>query len=316
MFFDKVGKMALGSRLRMLSETVTEDAEKLYELYDVGLKPKWFPVFYVLSEYPEKSITAIAEAIGHSHPSVSKIVSEMCKTGIAMEKKDKKDGRRNLIALTEKGRTLAVKIQDQYTDVTDAIGLMLDETQHNLWKAMEEFEFLLEQKSLFERVEAQKKKRASKNVKIVPYEPKYHKHFKALNEEWITTYFKMEEADRRALDHPEKYILIPGGHILVALYNDVPVGVCALLKNDRIPCDFELAKMAVSPKAQGLGIGALLSHAVIAKARALGAGEIYLESNTILTPAIKLYQKLGFKKVSGYPTPYERCNIQMLLKLN
>ncbi|HMI01089.1 MAG TPA: GNAT family N-acetyltransferase, partial [Pedobacter sp.] len=60
----------------------------------------------------------------------------------------------------------------------------------------------------------------------------------------------------------------------------------------------------------------LLGNAVIEKARSLGARKIYLESNTILTPAINLYHKLGFKKVAGHATPYERCNIQMELSLN
>jgi GNAT superfamily N-acetyltransferase len=79
--------------------------------------------------------------------------------------------------------------------------------------------------------------------------------------------------------------------------------------------DFELAKMAVSPLMQGKNIGWLLGNAVIEKAKSLGAGKIYLESNTILKPAINLYHQLGFRKVAGHPTPYERCNIQMELVL-
>ena len=78
---------------------------------------------------------------------------------------------------------------------------------------------------------------------------------------------------------------------------------------------FEMAKMAVSPKAQGKNIGYLLGKKVIDEARASGASKIYLESNTILKPAISLYYKLGFQKISGRPTPYQRCNIQMELKL-
>ncbi|TYP98956.1 MarR family transcriptional regulator with acetyltransferase activity [Tenacibaculum adriaticum] len=315
MFYTKIGKLALGSRLRMLSERVTEDAKNIYDLYDVELKPKWFPVFYSLSQNQEKSITAIAEEIGHSHPSVSKIVSEMCKAGITKEKKDKKDGRRNLIELTKKGMLIAHKIEDQYKDVNHAIELALDQTQHNLWKAIEEFEFLLEQKSLFRRVKEEKSKREREKVTIVAYDAKYHKAFKELNEEWIRTYFKIEVADSMALDNPKEYILDNGGHIFIALYNNEPVGACALLKNNTIISDFELAKMAVSPSAQGLGIGLLLANAAIDKARLEGAKEIYLESNTVLVPAIKLYQKLGFQKVSGFSTPYERCNIQMILKL-
>ncbi len=78
---------------------------------------------------------------------------------------------------------------------------------------------------------------------------------------------------------------------------------------------FELAKRAVSPKAQGKNIGGLLGHAVVEKAVELGASKLYLESNTLLTPAINLYNKLDFKKVAAHPTPYNRCNIRMGLML-
>lgn len=103
---------------------------------------------------------------------------------------------------------------------------------------------------------------------------------------------------------------------MVALFNGEPVGVCALLKMNDPDYQFELAKMAVSPKAHGKGIGWLLGQEAIRRAKEAGATGIYLESNTILKPAISLYQKLGFVKLCGRPTPYERCNIQMGLKFN
>ncbi len=150
-------------------------------------------------------------------------------------------------------------------------------------------------------------------ISIVKYEPKYEKAFKQLNQEWIERYFKMEDSDHKALDHAQEYILNTGGHIFVALDGDEPVGVCALIRMD--DHRFELAKMAVSPNAQGKGIGFLLGNAAIAKARELGATSLYLESNTILEPAIALYHKLGFQEITGYTSPYERCNIQMEMRL-
>jgi hypothetical protein len=45
----------------------------------------------------------------------------------------------------------------------------------------------------------------------------------------------------------------------------------------------------------------------------LQADRVYLESNTILEPAIRLYRKLGFDEFVGEPSPYARCNIQMVL---
>lgn len=311
--FEKTGKMALGSRLRLLTAKVTEDASKIYELYNVEFSPKWFPIFFILSEEGEKTITEIANDVGHSQPSITKIIKEMTIAGLVQENLKTSDKRRNMVALTEKGKILSEKFSIQYQDVGNAIESIMSEATHNLWEAIEEWEFLLEQKSLFKRVQEQKKLRESKNVQIVDYESRYHSAFKSLNVEWISTYFEMEEADYKALDNPKEYILDKGGKILIALYDNEPVGVCALIKmNDT---DFEMAKMAVSPKAQGKNIGFLLGEAIVKTAKELGASKLYLESNTILKPAINLYYKLGFQKVAGLPTPYKRCNIQMELKL-
>lgn len=316
MDFDKIGKMALGSRLRALSDLVTEDAARLYNLYDIALKPKWFPLFYFLSNQDKgKSITSIANEIGHSHPSVIKIVREMSKAGLVVERKDKFDGRVNNIILTTKGQDISVKIQKQYTDVESAIKNTLKLTNHNIWLAMQEIEFLLKEKTLYARVVEEKKTRESSKIIIVDYLPEHKTAFQELNEEWITKYFKLEDADRKALDNPKEYILDNGGEILVAIQGGVILGVCALLKMQGKKYDYELAKMAVSPKSHGKGIGFLLGKAIIVKAKSLKASNLYLESNTILEPAISLYQKLGFKKVVGHYTPYKRCNIQMELKL-
>jgi len=314
-FFDKVGKAALGSRLRLMTAVVTDDAAKIYELYGVDFVPKWFPVFYTLAEEREITITEIANEIGHSQPSVSKIIQEMIGAGLIEESPKTDDKRKNNVILTEKGIAISKKIKQQLQDIDVAIDEIIAESKHNLWAALEEWEFLLEQKSLIKRVSEQKKKRESKDVEIVEYKTEYQEAFRALNVEWISTYFEMEEADYKALDNPEEYILKKGGKILVALYENEPVGVCALIKMNNSEYDFEMAKMAVSPKAQGKSIGWLLGKAIAEKAKELGAKKIYLESNTILKPAINLYYKLGFEKVFGLETPYKRCNIQMELVL-
>jgi DNA-binding MarR family transcriptional regulator/GNAT superfamily N-acetyltransferase len=308
-FYSKTGKMALGSRLRRLSEQITEQAAALYDLYQVDLQPKWFPVFYSLSANAEMMITDIAREIGQTHPSVSQIVREMAAKGYVIEKKGPADGRKNFVLLSPAGQQLREKMQPQVDDVTAAIEKTMKETHYDLWKAMGEWEFLLEQKSLLERVRDEKKIRESREVAIVEYDSRFQSAFRQLNEEWITKYFQMEESDHKALDHPTEYIIDRGGYIFMALYKDEPVGTCALIRME--DGGYELAKMAVSPKTQGLGIGFLLGKACLARARAKGAWRVYLESNTMLKPAINLYYKLGFRKTSGPPSPYERSNIQM-----
>lgn len=307
--------MALGSRLRMLTSRFTDDATEIYKLYDLPLSPKWFPIFFTLMEEREKSITEIAEEIGHSQPSVTKMVKEMTSEGLVTSNLKSMDKRTNVVKLSEKGQLLSEKLKIQLVDVEAAVETLTSEARHNLWEAIAEWEFLLDHKSLLRRVNEEKKLRESKDVRIVAYEEKYQSAFKALNEEWISTYFTMEEADYKALDNPQTYILDRGGKIFVALYKDEPVGVCALIKMDDPDYDFEMAKMAVSPKAQGKNIGWLLGNAIVEATRELGGKKLYLESNTLLKPAINLYHKLGFKKVVSRATPYARANIQMELVL-
>jgi DNA-binding MarR family transcriptional regulator/N-acetylglutamate synthase-like GNAT family acetyltransferase len=312
-FYDKVGKMAIGSRLRGLSDMITTDAAQLYHIYGVDIQPRWWPVFYSLTQTTENSITAIGNEIGQTHASVSQVIREMAKQGFVTERKNKHDKRKNFVSLTEKGKCAAMKLNDQHKDVSAAINRAFSESQYDLWKAIEEWEYLLEQKSLLRRVQEEKKKREGGMVQIVDYTPEHKCAFKQLNEEWIRQYFKMEESDYKALDHPDEYIIAPGGHIFMAVYEGEVVGTCAIIKMNGKK--FELAKMAVSPRVQGKSIGTLLGKACINKAKEFGADTVYLESNTLLKPAINLYLKLGFQKITGPPSPYERSNIQMELAL-
>ena len=152
-------------------------------------------------------------------------------------------------------------------------------------------------------------------VRIIPYETHHKDAFRDLNQEWIEKYFKMEETDRNSLNNPQGYILNKGGFILVAVIDEEVVGVCALIKMNHPKYEFELAKMAVSPKHHKKGIAWKISQAIINLAKKQKAKYLYLESNTKLTPAITLYRKLGFVEVTDNPSPYERANIQMELNL-
>ena len=147
-------------------------------------------------------------------------------------------------------------------------------------------------------------------ISIVDYSPRFAKAFRTLNEQWIRSYFEIEEADRLVLGDPEGYVLNnKEGHILVAIYGNEPIGVVALISHGE-HC-FELAKMAVAPAFQGKGIGLILGQEAIRKAKAHGAKRLYLDSNTVLEPAMKLYRKLGFYEIESGVSPYRRCNIQM-----
>lgn len=314
-FFDKTGKMAIGSRLRLLTDHLTVDAADIYRLYGNNFKPKWFPVFYVLAEGEAKTVTSIAHEIGHSHPSVSNIVKDMKAHGLIADNTEHSDGRCNLVRLSEKGIGMVASIKETCDDVGMAVDGICRETVHDLWRAIDEWERLLTEKSLLQRVKETRKMREKEDIAIIPYQPYHNELFKSLNEQWITQHWEVEPHDLELLDHPKECIIDKGGSIFVATYKGKPVGVCALCKMEDPVYDYELAKFAVSPKAQGKGIGILLCEAVVNKAKELGAKKLFLESNTLLKPAIHIYRKIGFKELSEYHPAYERGDIQMELTI-
>ena len=150
-------------------------------------------------------------------------------------------------------------------------------------------------------------------IEIVTYEPKYAQAFHDLNKEWIETFFEMEAEDYKALENPETYILNRGGFIFIALLDKNPVGACALVKHDNN--EYELSKMAVSPKAQGQKIGQLLAEKIIGKVKELGISKLFLITNSVLKPAISLYEKMGFIHIQNFKSVYARGDVKMELFL-
>ena len=233
--------------------------------------------------------------------------------GLVREIVDKTDKRRNLIVLSAKGKRMSDILTESLIDVTTAIDEISKDTRNDLWKAIGEWEELLSEKSLLQRVKEAKKARESKDIRIIPYDASYQPIFKSLNENWITSYWQLEAHDLEVLDYPQENVIDKGGFIFIATYKDEPIGVCALCKMNDSIYDYELAKLAVAPSSHGKGVGQLLCEAVIDQAKELGATRIFIESNTLLKPAISLYRKLGFKELKEYHPSYARGDIQLEL---
>jgi GNAT superfamily N-acetyltransferase len=149
-------------------------------------------------------------------------------------------------------------------------------------------------------------------LEMVEYKPEHQPWFEKLNREWIEHYFWMEPIDFEVLQHPEKHIISKGGTIFMASCDREIAGTVALKFVS--PGIYEFTKMAVDKKFRGQKIGQALAEAAIEKAKELGAHKIILYSNTILSPAIALYRKVGFVEVP-VDGPYKRSDIKMELLL-
>ncbi|MEA3014486.1 MAG: hypothetical protein QOD42_3031 [Sphingomonadales bacterium] len=152
---------------------------------------------------------------------------------------------------------------------------------------------------------------------VLPFEPRRARGFRDLNIAWVERYFGAEAKDFELLDDPEGRIIAKGGAILIAEdRTGTAIGCVALVPiGDDV---LELAKMAVADHVQGQGIGRLLLEAAVAKARTLGARALYLESNSSLEPALRLYERAGFRHLPPGErprSPYRRCDVYMRLEL-
>lgn len=147
------------------------------------------------------------------------------------------------------------------------------------------------------------------SIKIVDYKPAHQPWFEKLNRYWIEKYFVMEPVDEFVLTNPEEALLKPGGAILMAEFDGEIAGTVALRKVD--DTTYEFTKMAVDNKFQRKGIAEALSNASFKKAKMLGADKVILYSNSVLTPAISLYEKLGFRHVPVVDVEYKRSDVKM-----
>ncbi|MEP0265825.1 GNAT family N-acetyltransferase [Dokdonia sp.] len=150
-------------------------------------------------------------------------------------------------------------------------------------------------------------------MQIVNYHPSYAPTFKALNIEWLETFFYVEPYDNEVLSNPSTYIISKGGHIFFAILNEKIVGTVALMPMQE-PNVFELTKMAVDTTIRGKGIGQQLMAHCIAFAKAEKVPKLILYSNTILENAIYIYKKWGFVEIPlEKDVHYDRANIKMEL---
>lgn len=150
-------------------------------------------------------------------------------------------------------------------------------------------------------------------VEIIEFKDELAHHFKDLNIAWLQKYFYVEPIDEEMLSNPRKYIIEKDGHIFFATVNGKVAGTFALLKQEG--GSFELGKMAVDEAFQGQKIGNKMLELCLQKAKDLGANKVILFSNTLLSPAIHLYKKFGFKEVPLGSTEYKRSNIKMECEL-
>ena len=53
----QLGSLAFASRLKRISDRMMADGGRIYASQNISFEPRWFPIFYLLSEEPPMPLT-------------------------------------------------------------------------------------------------------------------------------------------------------------------------------------------------------------------------------------------------------------------
>ncbi len=314
--YDEFGELALGSRLKALSDTLYTKADLLYKSLDLPFQGRWFPVVASLHRHGEMGVTELARAMGQTHSAISQLSQKLDREGLIQSRKDPRDERKRLIQLTAAGRDLVRELTPVWQDIRmfyrHALETHCPELQNNL----SYLESMAAGKVFETAMQRRQRARQTGAIQIIPYQAAYQDAFFDLNARWIHKHFVMEAHDEKVLSNPEAYVIRRGGMVFFALFEHQAIGTCAV---DRAQEGvFELTKMGVDPEFQALGIGRKLAERAIDFFRSLDATTLYLESSTTLPDALRLYEQLGFvlqpNRKPG--SVYDRSDVYMIWEDN
>ena len=296
-----LGVLGLGSRLKRLSDNLYRHIDEVYSSEKIIFQARNFPILQLLNENESMSVTELADMLGQTHPAISQMSKKLEQKGWLYHHSDKADERRRLLSITPAGFELFDLLAPIWSDLQTVLGRLMLTSGGNLLNSIELLERQLSQKNLVERMAELRKERIVNSIEIVHFEEEHAEQFYKLNRTWLEKYFYVEDIDHQILSKPKKYIVDPGGFILMARDKDKVIGTVALMATANQ--QLELSKMAVDQNYQGMGIGEKLVNAAIQQYQATEFKELVLESNRQLTPALNLYDKVGFVEI---PSPHEK----------
>ena len=315
-----IGILAMGTRLRVLSEQMMTTVKAFYDDYGLDFEPRWFPLFQLVERQPGLHVAALAAEIGMSHTAIHALAKPLAEAGLISLTPAPDDARARQVRLTREGEVLFDRLRPAWAALDRALHRALpDGGVAEVLATLDRLDQVIKDVAIPRGLrEALSRETVAGALRIVPYDPANPQHkrsFAALNIEWLQRYFSVEPVDWQMFDDPVATIVAPGGEIVLAEIDGVIVGTGALIKrSDEI---FELAKMAVSAVYQGKGIGAKIVDVLVASARARGLAKLHLVSSTKLPQAVPLYRKLGFVDTDlPLHAVYKRSDITLALDLH
>lgn len=150
-FLDELAELALGSRLKRLSDRLMAEANSIYQAFGHTVQPRWFVLLALLYRRGRVGVVDAAESLGISQPAVSQFSRDLEDKGWLKVVFDEQDGRKRYLALTDLGRKEVDSLQPMWRAVEAAAKDLCEETGGDFYRSIQRFEKALKQKSMLAR---------------------------------------------------------------------------------------------------------------------------------------------------------------------
>ena len=104
--------------------------------------------------------------------------------------------------------------------------------------------------------------------------------------------------DQEVAGLPGKYAP-PSGRLLIAIDDGNVIGAIALRAVDAETC--EAKRLYITPAHRGGGVSRILMQRVMDEARSIGYRRMVGDTMPVMTQALAMYDRMGFRRIDGYP---------------
>ncbi|MBN9298786.1 MAG: MarR family transcriptional regulator [Filimonas sp.] len=148
---NELGELAIGARMRRLYDLLSRDVVRIYTDHNLDFDPKYFTLFYLISERGQIGIMEAAEELSLTHPAIIHLAKDLEKKGYIMSVKSPDDNRKRLLTLSKKGKASLPEFQEIWTKIDKLNKKLMRMQENHLLRALEEMEAMLEEKPYYKR---------------------------------------------------------------------------------------------------------------------------------------------------------------------
>ena len=147
----ELGALALGSRMKRLSNELLKDVDNIYKYAGVDFQSQWFTTFTLSSGKESPQLQRSRNLFLSRMLQLIKYAKHFLKKSLLKKRKIPKDERRRLVKLSGKGLKLAKELEPTWKAIQDAVSEVILESKFDILGAILKFEDSIVEKRVSER---------------------------------------------------------------------------------------------------------------------------------------------------------------------